>query len=100
MVAARAAKSGVRCRVASRDGPDVLDDVEVELAIADQPPLVLTGRVVRAQALTRTPAQIATEGPAEARTELGIALLGLDRGVTDRLRRYVFGEQLRRRATT
>ncbi len=90
----------MRCRVPSRGGVEVLDDVEVELAIADQPPLVLTGRVVRAQDLTRTPTQIATEGPAPAQRELGVAFVGLDRAVTDRLRRYVFDEQLRRRATT
>jgi c-di-GMP-binding flagellar brake protein YcgR len=93
-------ETGVRCRVASRGGPELLDDVEVALAIADQPPLVLIGRVVRARALTRTPAQIASEGPAQAQTELGIALLDPDPGVTDRLRRYVFDEQLRRRTNT
>lgn len=93
-------ETGMRCRVPSRGGAEVLDEVEVELAIADQPALVLTGRVVQARDVTRTRTPIATEGPAPAEQELGVAFVGLDRAVTDRLRRYVFDEQLRRRATT
>lgn len=91
-------ETGLRCRLPARSAPAPGDAVEATLELPEQPSLVLAGAVAHRDEVTRPLSErIATNSPAPE-VELGIAFVGLDAAVTERLRRFVFDEQLRRRS--
>lgn len=81
-------ESGLQCVVPARHAPRRGEVVAFELALPELEPLTAEGRVVRCRERSAT------------EMELGVAFTRVEAERVEQLRRFVFAEQLRRRATS
>ena len=81
-------EGGLRCSQLRRSAPDLGETVDLELRLPDEPPVVARATVVRQHETSAT------------QVELGLRFVVIDAEDVERLRRFIFEEQLRRRAVT
>ena len=81
-------EGGLRCSQPRRSAPDLGATVGLELPLPDEPPVVARATVVR------------RDDTSAAQVELGLRFVVIDAEDVERLRLFIFEEQLRRRAVT
>lgn len=79
-------EGGLRCIQPRRSAPELGDAIHLEVALPDEEPIVARAKVVRAREVSVT------------EVDLGLAFVVIDAEDGERLRRFIFEEQLRRRS--
>ncbi len=80
-------EGGLRCTQPRRNAPEMGETVHVELEIPDEDPVIARAKVVRHREIDAT------------KVDIGLAFVVIDAEQTERIRRFIFEEQLRRRSS-
>lgn len=78
-------EGGLRCTQPRRNAPELGETVHVELELPDEEPVIARAKVVRHREVDAT------------KVDIGLSFVVIDAEETERIRRFIFEEQLRRR---